>query len=99
MRAAASRVAASRAAIREATRAATALAAELKDSVGAGPNHSNLCRSEFGQISVRVQETFSELFRKFEEISTVSGIFGLMESGVKIPRKFHQNDAKFDENC
>ena len=41
----------------------------LKDSVAERSNHSNLCRSEFGSNSVRIQENSTEFFRNFETIS------------------------------
>ena len=52
------------------------LAPELKDSVAERSNHSNLCRSEFGENSVRIQD----IYQNSSEILRFSGVLNIFKN-------------------
>ena len=67
----------------------------LKDSVAERPNHSDLCTSEFAQKSVKIQENFSEFFRKCGNFKT-SQLF--LACSAKFRGRIIKIGAKVDEN-
>lgn len=73
----------------------------MKDSVGERSNNSNLCRSAFGQNTIRIQEHFSEFIRNYQFWRIyMSNIFWNFRRNSE---KFHENQCKilfkFVENC